>query len=121
VLLLAVGVGGALGAYARHRATAWVHRWSGTGFPWGTLAVNVIGSLLLGALLAQVAGRPGEDLVRASLSVGLLGSFTTFSTFSYEAVSLVHQGSAGRAVSYVLSSLALGLGAFAAGFLLLAP
>ena len=84
-------------------------------FPWATLGINVVGSFLLGLLLQAAPGRLGDD-VRVALGVGFLGAFTTFSTFSYETVSMLRDGRAGAAVAYVAASLVLGIGAAAVGY-----
>jgi len=88
--VLLVGVGGFLGAASRYLLTGAVHRLSGTAFPAGTLVVNVIGCLVIGAVMAMVEDRQlfGPD-VRLFLVIGFLGSFTTFSAFGYETVELL--------------------------------
>lgn len=111
--LVAIALGGMLGAYARYRLTAWIHARAGDAFPWGTLAVNVAGSLALGLALPQFAG--GTTPLRAFATVGFLGAFTTFSTFAGETLRLAREGRRGRAAAYVGASLALGLAAIAAG------
>lgn len=115
---MAIGAGGFLGANARYLVGLWAVEYWGPTFPWGTLVVNVAGSFILGFYLALVTerfvGRPGTRLFVAT---GFLGAFTTFSTFSYEAVNLVATGALGVAVVYVASSLVLGLAAAIAGVL----
>ena len=88
-------------------------RWFGLGFPWGTLIVNVLGGAAIGVLTARVG--PEQENVRLALGVGLLGGFTTFSTFSLETVRLM-QHQAGLAALYVAASVALSIGACWAGF-----
>ncbi|MEZ5332605.1 MAG: fluoride efflux transporter CrcB [Thermoanaerobaculia bacterium] len=112
-----VGLGGFVGSALRFLASGWVHRFSGSQYPWGTLAVNVLGSLVLGLLagladLRQVIG-PGQRLF---LMIGVLGGFTTFSTFALETVSLAQGGQGGRALANVAAHVALGLTAAAAGY-----
>ena len=109
--ILLIGVAGAAGALSRYAIASAVGVRS---FPWPTLAINVVGSFLLGLLLE--AGRPSlsEDAV-VILGVGFLGAFTTFSTFGYESISLVRDGRAGAAAAYVLLSVVVGLGAAAVG------
>jgi fluoride exporter len=108
----AVAAGGALGALARHLlASAWPH--PAGGFPWSTLVVNLTGCLLIGALLATAyAHRP---LVRAFLATGVLGGYTTFSTYAVETRDLVAAGRPGLAAVYALSTLAGALAAVALG------
>ena len=113
--MFAVAGGGALGALARHYLTAWVAGMASAEFPWGTLIVNVVGSFCLGFLLIAMTIRPVSDEVRGFATVGLLGAFTTFSTFSQEAVTLFQAGYQGRAAAYVLSSVLVGLLSVAVG------
>ena len=115
---LAIGAGGFLGANARYLVGLWaLERW-GTAFPWGTLIVNVAGSFVLGVYLALVTERfAGRPATRLFVATGFLGAFTTFSTFSYEAVSLVSAGAPGAALAYVAGSLVIGLVAAAGGVL----
>lgn len=112
-----VGLGGFVGSALRFLASGWVHRFSGSQLPWGTLVVNVLGSLMLGFLagmadLRQVLG-PGQ---RVFLMIGVLGGFTTFSTFALETVSLAQGGQSGRALANVAAHVVLGLSAAAAGY-----
>ncbi len=114
--LLAVGGGGALGAMARWLAGEWVQGLSGgDAFPWGTLAVNVAGAFLLGLAMGWFQDVPASPEVRQLVTVGFLGSFTTFSTYSYETVALARNGELGAAVAYSAGSVALGLVAVLAG------
>ncbi len=110
-----VALGGALGAVARYGISGWVYDRMGETFPWGTVAVNVLGCLALGAVVRwlQVSAVPPE--IRPFLTIGLLGAFTTFSTFSYETVALLQEGQWLRAGLYVGGSVALGLIAMVAG------
>ncbi|MFI8514079.1 fluoride efflux transporter CrcB [Streptomyces sp. NPDC085460] len=103
---LLVVVGAAVGAPLRWWAELAARARFGPGFPWGTLAVNVAGSFVLG-LLAGVASARAQLL----LGTGLCGALTTYSTFSYETLRLYEDGARLRAVLYVLVSLAAGLGA----------
>ena len=107
--VLVVGVGGAFGAIARYLATDWVRAMAGDAFPWGTLAVNVAGSFALGFLMVWLQASVPSSQMRQLVAIGFLGSFTTFSTFSYEAVALLQTGSWGRAAWYSLGSVALGI------------
>lgn len=107
-----VGVGGALGAALRYIAGGWVHRLVPAGaFPWGTLAVNVVGCLAVGVLagLAEGRGLLGPAL-RLFLLIGLLGGFTTYSTFAFETVALSRDAEVARAGANVVAHLVAGLG-----------
>jgi fluoride exporter len=117
-----IAIGSALGGMARYWiASTIAHRW-GESFPWGTLVVNTSGSFLIGflALLLAADGRPFLSATgRQFLLVGILGGFTTFSTFSFQTLSLLRAGewwrASGNAVgSLVLCLLAVWLGALAA-------
>jgi CrcB protein len=105
-----IALGGALGSVARYACATATARWLGTAFPWGTLLVNVTGSFAIGLLAALVAadGKPllGSD-ARAFLLVGMLGGFTTFSSFSFETLELVRGGAAGVAALNAAISVAL--------------
>ena len=120
MLLLFLSVGGVAGTLARYGLSGWIYAWAGTGFPWGTFVVNVAGSFLLGFLarLAEVA--PLSVEVRAMLTIGFCGAFTTFSTLSYETIALLQQGAWTRAAAYAFGSLGVGLVALAAGLSLAA-
>ncbi|MEM7443153.1 MAG: fluoride efflux transporter CrcB [Pseudomonadota bacterium] len=107
-LILAVAVGGAVGAVGRYMLVVGVGRWLGTGFPWGTLAVNIIGSIVMGVLVEvmALAWSPSQE-VRALLVVGVLGAFTTFSTFSLDVVILIDRGELVPAGAYILASVVI--------------
>jgi CrcB protein len=112
----AVGAGGFLGANARYLAGLWVtHHWE-SAFPLGTLLINVTGSFVLGFYLTGPA-KPtrGRSTSRLFVATGFLGAYTTFSTFSYEAVRLVQHGQPISALAYVSASLIVGLAAAVAG------
>ncbi len=115
-LILAIAAGGAFGAVARHYVSFQVSMWFGRDFPWGTLAVNIAGSFILGALIEVMAlvWSPGQE-IRALLTVGMLGAFTTFSTFSLDTVLLIERGDTATAMGYVASSLLLSVGALFLG------
>ena len=118
---LFVAAGGAAGSVLRYHAGRFVSGLLGPGnpFPWGTLAVNIAGSLAMGALVGWLArAAPGEQLAetaRLLLGVGLLGGFTTFSAFSGELVTMLHRGQAGMAAGYAAASLAAGMAAVVIG------
>jgi CrcB protein len=110
-----VALGGALGALARYGLSGWVYDRLGEAFPWGTLVVNVVGCLLLGAAVRWLQVSAAPPAVRPFLTIGLLGAFTTFSTFSYETVVLLQEGQWARAGLYVGGSVSVGLVAMVAG------
>ena len=110
--LLAVGVGGFLGAVARYGLSGWVHRYAGASFPAGTLAVNVFGCFLIGVLMTLVEDRPLlSPETRMFLTVGLLGSFTTFSTVAFETFEMLRDRNPWVAGLNVAANLLVGLGA----------
>lgn len=118
-LVLAIGAGGALGSMLRYGLSTAVQRASAATFPLGTLAVNVIGSFVIGVLYVWLIERSGaRPELRAFLIVGVLGGFTTFSSFSLETVTLLMQASYARAVLNVLLSVALCLGGTLLGVVL---
>lgn len=103
--VLAVAAGSALGGVARFAVGHAAGRWLGLGFPWGTLAVNVAGSALIGYLAANLGPQPSA--ARWFWMTGICGGFTTFSAFSLETISYIRQGDTGRAALYVAASLVL--------------
>src|SRR5262249_12521927 len=113
--LLLVALGGAIGSVARYGVGLAAARLFGLAFPWGTLFVNVAGGLAMGVLAARVG--PEQEHWRLLLGVGVLGGFTTFSTFSLEAFRLMQQGP-GPAALYMVASVVLSVGACWAGFAL---
>ena len=110
--ILAIAAGGAVGAVMRYWVSTGVYNLVGRGFPYGTLAVNVTGSLLMGFLYVLLLERmtTGPEL-RAALLVGLLGAFTTFSTFSIETLNLIEQADFVKAALNVLISVVACVGA----------
>ena len=112
-----VALGGALGASARYLVNVAVVRLIGHGFPWATIAVNIFGSLLMGALVVTFAHR---DLMRFApfLMTGILGGFTTFSAFSLDTITLWQRGETLTAVAYVALSVIWSLLALVAGMAL---
>ncbi len=109
-LLFAVAVGGAIGAVGRLLVARQMAHWLGTGFPWGTLTVNILGSFVMGVLIEIMALRwsVGTE-VRAFMVVGILGSFTTFSSFSLDVSVLFERGQMLASGGYMLASVALSL------------
>lgn len=118
MIVLAVMAGAGLGAIGRWLVGRYTQARHGTTFPWGTLAVNVLGSLALGGLLAAASVGSIATPTLALLGTGICGGFTTFSSFGYETVRLAQDGPAGRAraVANVAVNLGLGLGAAAIGW-----
>jgi CrcB protein len=109
MLLAVIALGGALGAVSRYGLSGWIQGFSSTTFPMGTLVVNVLGSFLLGISLYLLESTAPTTEVRSFITIGFLGAFTTFSTFSYEAVVLLQGGEWARGGFYVGGSLILGL------------
>src|SRR4051812_5618142 len=118
-MLLAVAVGGAFGSVARHVLAARIAAWLGQGFPWGIFVVNVLGGFVMGALVETMALRWSLSAEwRAFLTVGMLGGFTTFSSFSLDTVLLMQRGDYALAAAYVVGSVALSVGALFGAMLL---
>jgi CrcB protein len=111
-----IAAGGAVGAVARYAVMIVAAQLWGAAFPWGTLTVNVVGSFILGALVEIFAlvWSPGEG-VRALLVVGMLGAFTTFSTFSLDVVTLYERGALFATAAYIVVSVTLSIAALFAG------
>ncbi|RPF71990.1 fluoride efflux transporter CrcB [Aurantiacibacter spongiae] len=112
---LSVALGGGLGAFLRYQAgravTAWLGAPAVTFFPWATLTVNTVGSVLMGVLAGWLvrSGGANSDQLRLLLGVGLLGGFTTFSAFSLEMALLIQRGQVLIAALYVMLSIGLGV------------
>ncbi|MED5446959.1 MAG: fluoride efflux transporter CrcB [Planctomycetota bacterium] len=114
--LLAVGLGGFLGAIARYTVGGFVDSRFNTRFPWGTLTVNLLGCLLIGAILGWVSTREASSrTTELFLVTGVLGSLTTFSTFGHDTVELLRQGALGPAAGNVALNVIVGLTAVALG------
>ena len=109
--VLFVALGAAVGAPTRYLVDRWTRSRAGSGFPWGTLLVNVVGSFLLGFLTAL----PADPGVAALLGTGFCGALTTYSTFGYETMGLVRAGTRRRALAYVCASVTMGVAAAYAG------
>jgi CrcB protein len=112
---LLIALGGAVGALARFAVGGWIAQWASPAFPWGTLLVNLSGSVLLGFLMRAFPVWDASTGLRALLAVGFCGSFTTFSTFGYETVLLLQSGAYGMALAYALGSVVLGVSGVALG------
>jgi CrcB protein len=111
-----VAVGGAFGAVSRYGISEWARTRFGESFPWGTLLVNVAGSLLLGVLLGLALVGDMPRSVKAAAGAGFMGAFTTFSTFSCETVLLAQDGKFDRALINVVANVVLGITAAVIGF-----
>lgn len=111
--LIQVALGGALGACGRYLVGLGALRLMGPGFPWGTLAVNVLGSFAMGLLVVALAQLSATRFAPL-LMTGLLGGFTTFSAFSLDALTIWERGDHALAVVYILASVLLSLGAILA-------
>ena len=116
--VLLVALGGALGSVARYGVTLLTLRAFGPAFPWGTLAVNVVGGLVMGLIAALITTRGGSNDLRLFLMTGVLGGFTTFSAFSLDAVALWERGEVGLAGGYVVASVLLSIAALGLGLTL---
>jgi CrcB protein len=107
--ILYVALGGAVGAAARYLAGLWIAARLGASFPWGTFFVNVTGSFLIGIVLVLVEAGTLPAEARLFLAVGILGGYTTFSSFSYETLQLVNGGDVVPVLFNTLGQLLAGL------------
>jgi CrcB protein len=108
--LIIIGLGGFIGAVLRYSVSGWVYKWLGSEFPYGTLAVNAAGSFLLGLFLTLVTTKiilPYE--FKNFVAIGILGAFTTFSTFSYETVMQLQSNLLWAAILNILLNVVLAL------------
>ncbi|WNJ98207.1 fluoride efflux transporter CrcB [Thalassospiraceae bacterium LMO-JJ14] len=115
-MILYVAAGGAIGAVGRYGVVSLAGALLGHGFPYGTMIVNIAGSFILGALIevSALAWSPSPE-IRAMIVVGILGAFTTFSTFSLDVMSLMTRGETVHALLYVAVSVVVSIGALWAG------
>jgi fluoride exporter len=114
--VLLVAVGGAIGSVLRHFVNLASLRLFGPNFPWGTVAVNVIGSFVMGAFIELLARRwQGSAELRLFVATGILGGFTTFSAFSLDFAVLWERGAGGQAIAYAAGSVVVSLLALFAG------
>jgi CrcB protein len=114
-----VFIGGGIGASARYGLQGLVHRYAGAAFPYGTLVVNVLGCLAIGILLSLFEGRfVVNPSFRLFLAVGILGGFTTFSSFSYETMMLLREGSFGAGITNIAGTMVSCLAATWAGMMI---
>ena len=117
--LVAIATGGALGSVLRYWMSTWVHSFAGRTFPYGTLTVNVLGCLAMGFLFVLFVDRLSDNnVLRAGILIGVLGGFTTFSSFSIETLNLIEQGAWLKAVVNMTGSLLLCVGATWVGVIL---
>ncbi|WP_333798857.1 fluoride efflux transporter CrcB [Phnomibacter sp.] len=113
-----VAMGGMLGSVLRFIAGTFIMQKAGTAFPWGTFAVNIAGSLLIGWVAGQAAKHPGFQAWQLLLATGFCGGVTTFSALSNESLQMLRQQQYGLLSLYISASLILGIGAAALGFTL---
>jgi CrcB protein len=108
--VLWVGVGGAVGAVTRYTFGLWIAERLGTSFPWGTMVINITGSLVIGLVLTVLTDKVVADPAwRLLVVVGFLGGYTTFSSYTFEALALARAGEWIFALAYVLGSNVVGL------------
>jgi fluoride exporter len=113
---LAVAIGGIIGCWARYAMTVWLQSAYGRDFRYATLAINLIGSFLMGLLFVLTLERATiEPYIRVGILTGVLGGFTTFSTYAMETLLLAEGGEAGKGMLYVVLSNVLGIGAALVG------
>ncbi|MGZ2456362.1 fluoride efflux transporter CrcB [Rhizobium sp. IY2] len=113
---LLVAVGGAIGSLLRYYVGQWALRLMGPGFPWGTLAVNIVGCFVIGVFAELIARKFNASVeLRLLLITGFLGGFTTFSAFSLDAISLFERGEAVAGGVYIVASVGLSMAAVIAG------
>ncbi|MEN8836622.1 MAG: fluoride efflux transporter CrcB [Celeribacter marinus] len=112
--LIQVAIGGAIGASARYLTGVGIARVLGKGFPWGTLTVNFVGSVLMGVIIVILAHENGNKFAPLIMT-GVLGGFTTYSAFSLDAITIFERGEIGLAAAYVIGTLVLALGGIALG------
>ena len=115
-MLIAIAAGGGIGALGRHFLSAAVASLLGSGFPWGIFVVNILGGFLMGVIVETGALKFGYSLeLRAFLTTGLLGGFTTFSAFSLDASLMIERGDWPGAMTYVAGSALFSIAALFAG------
>jgi fluoride exporter len=120
MLIALLVLGGAIGAPTRYVLDGYVQSRVGGVFPWGTFAINVTGSFLLGVITGAVLYHGLADVPKVALGTGFCGAYTTFSTFSYETVRLLEEGSVLEAGLNIGASVAVGLVAAGLGLALMA-
>ena len=118
VTLLLVGLGGAIGSVARHLISSSIQRGSHSGFPWGTHVVNSTGSFVIGIVFAFFDGQQFGDTVLSFFVAGLLGGYTTFSTFSVENMKMLENQRYGWFLQNAIGQIVVGLGVAMLGYAL---
>jgi CrcB protein len=119
IAVLGIGLGSAVGGVTRYAVGTAVQRGRTSPFPAGTWVINISGSFLLGVLLRVAVGSAaGGDALHLALTAGFCGGYTTFSTFSFETITLIESGLAGVALRYAAASVGVGVLATAAGIAL---
>ena len=118
MLWVAVGLGGALGSIARHAANVVTHRWAGQSVPYATMAVNIVGCAVIGLLAGLIASQRLhlDETTRAFVFVGILGGFTTFSSFGLDTLTLVRAGAVAAAIGNVAVQMGAGLASVFVGY-----
>ncbi len=117
--ILLVAIGGAIGSVGRYCVGLWATRLAGPNFPWGTLTVNVVGAFAIGLLVEMVARRfDASNEMRAFIVTGILGGFTTWSSFTLDTMVLFERGEVGLSALYLLASLLVSFAAIFAGLAL---
>ncbi|MEH3092507.1 MAG: fluoride efflux transporter CrcB [Agrobacterium cavarae] len=117
--ILLVAIGGAIGSVGRYLVGLWATRLAGPSFPWGTLTVNVVGAFAIGLLVEMVARRfDASNEMRAFIVTGILGGFTTWSSFTLDTMVLFERGEVGLSALYLLASLLVSFAAIFAGLAL---
>lgn len=117
--IVLVAIGGAIGSVARYLVGVWGVKLAGPNFPWGTITVNVVGAFLIGLMVEMVARRfDASSEVRVFIVTGIIGGFTTWSSFTLDAVVLFERGDMGLAAVYLLASLVVSFAAIFAGLAL---
>jgi CrcB protein len=116
--VLALTIGGSLGVNARYWLGAWMSRWTSPQFPWATFTINISGSFAIGFLTMLLARWLPHPTLRQAVVVGFLGGYTTFSSYSYETLTLAERGELIRAAGYAVGSVVLGLVAVVSGVVL---
>ena len=113
--VVVLSVGGALGVNARYWLGVWMNRWASPRFPWATFTINVSGSFAIGFLTMALARWLPHPYFRLLVVVGFLGGYTTFSTFSFESLTLWERGAVGLSLTYMAGSVVAGFLAVALG------
>lgn len=115
---LVISIGAVLGANTRYLLGGWIGGQVSSSFPWGTFVINVTGSLVIGLVLGLAADRVMPWWWRPGVAIGFLGAYTTFSTFSYETLNLLQEGSYVAAAANMVGSVAIALIAVFAGVMI---